>query len=466
MKKINKSWMLWIAITVGLIAYYSVSLVVEEQEVFLPGKMTHGHHQIEMSCATCHEASSTNKPGPVMQTACLNCHAAELKVSDDSHPKSKFTDPRNASRVKELDARMCITCHTEHKLEITNPMGVTVPEDFCLKCHQDIAEDRPSHKGMEFITCGTAGCHNYHDNTALYEDFLEKHVDEKKNHLDAKVGSLSMAKDITTLGHYPVSDYPFKELQSSDSDAPLSLKHDNLIKEDWSSTAHAKAGVNCTACHEVKQPTGEMKWVDKPDQESCRTCHTTEVKGFLEGKHGMRLKEGLSPMTPAMALIPMKKAAHDKELSCVSCHSSHKFDVKHAAVEACLNCHDDGHSNAYKKSPHFIAWHKEVNGLSKPDTGVSCATCHMPRTEKEIAGKTMTLSEHNQNMNLRPNDKMLRSVCMSCHGLGFSIDALADKKLIDSNFNGTPSVHVESIDLVKTRMLRRQKSKGGESMKK
>ena len=64
-------------------------------------------------------------------------------------------------------------------------------------------------------------------------------------------------------------------------------------------------------------------------------------------------------------------------------------------------------------------------------------------------------------MNLRPNEKMLRTVCMDCHGLGFSIDALADEKLINNNFNGMPSVHVESIDLVKRRLEKRKRPKEG-----
>ena len=50
---------------------------------------------------------------------------------------------------------------------------------------------------------------------------------------------------------------------------------------------------------------------------------------------------------------------------------------------------------------------------------------------------------------------------MNCHGLGFSIDALADESLIDKNFNGLPQVHVQSIDLVKQRLLKRSKPKEG-----
>ena len=55
-------------------------------------------------------------------------------------------------------------------------------------------------------------------------------------------------------------------------------------------------------------------------------------------------------------------------------------------------------------------------------------------------------------IDLKPNEKMIRPVCMSCHGLGFAIDALADRALIERNFDGQPEVHVESMDLVKRRL--------------
>jgi len=44
---------------------------------------------------------------------------------------------------------------------------------------------------------------------------------------------------------------------------------------------------------------------------------------------------------------------------------------------------------------------------------------------------------------------------MNCHGLGFSIDALADKDLVKRNFDGQPSAHIESIDWVMKRVKER-----------
>ena len=108
-----------------------------------------------------------------------------------------------------------------------------------------------------------------------------------------------------------------------------------------------------------------------------------------------------------------------------------------------MGCRDDNHTRAYKDSPHFGLWQAELAGEGAPGTGVSCASCHLPKIE-DRRGDLFTT--HNQNSYLRPNEKMIRTVCMSWHSLDFAIDALADPKLVESNFNGRPAVHVESID--------------------
>jgi len=444
-------WIIWLAVTVLLAVYLFLQITGEDKTIYLPGATTHGHYQIEMACSACHADSFGG--GKVLQEACMQCHGEELEASDDSHPKSKFTNPRNADRVAKLDARKCITCHTEHKEEITLSMGVTVPDDVCFKCHQDVAEDRPSHTGMGFETCASAGCHNFHDNKALYEDFMAKHLDEADVNEFVTLKTLSTLKEAQALDTYPKEKFPLKPLSASETDQPASIYRDPKIIQDWADTAHSQSGVNCTACHEQKTTEQDKPtWVDKPTHVVCEKCHTNQTKGFLAGKHGMRLAQELSPMTPGHARSQMEKTAHGKELSCVSCHSAHKFETKHAAVEACLSCHDDEHSVAYKQSKHFGLWHKETTGQTDPGTGVSCATCHLPRKEINHEGEKNISVGHNQNDNLRPNEKMLRSVCMQCHGLGFSIDALADPDLIKKNFSEKPGVHIESLDMVKKRL--------------
>src|SRR5690606_23953795 len=152
-------------------------------------------------------------------------------------------------------------------------------------------------------------------------------------------------------------------------------------------------------------------------------------------------------MTPAMARQPMHESVAHAALSCTSCHGSHDFNTRTAAVDACLKCHNDDHTRAYEHSAHFDLWQQELAGDLPAGSGVSCATCHMPREVIDTGNSPKVFVQHNQNANLRPNEKMVRGVCMNCHGLGFTLDALADAPLVRSNFNGRPEHHVESIDL-------------------
>ncbi|MGB0732940.1 MAG: cytochrome c3 family protein [Pontibacterium sp.] len=426
-------WGIWLALTLGLVGFYGNEMFVAEQKpALLIGEATHGHHQIEMSCETCHTDPFGGKE--LVHEACLTCHQEELKTSLDAHPMKKFTNPRNADLIATLDATNCVTCHNEHKQEHTFEMGVTLPVDFCAECHSEIGEERESHKGMGFETCASAGCHNFHDNRALYEDFLV-------NNSEGPFVK-AMARVLERTGTDAIERKP--ALTLAQADAPESHAD---IAQMWSMSGHADAGVNCTTCHEQSGV-----WVEQPEITACESCHTTEVETFQLGKHGMRLAVGLSKMTPAMGRLPFHEDADQSGLDCASCHDPHQPDMRMAAVEACTSCHADDHTNNYKNSTHAELWQQELAGNLPENSGVSCATCHMPREEHRKFGVTTVHVQHNQNMNLRPNEKMIRSVCMNCHSLEFSIDALADPALIKSNFSGRPTEHIKSIDMVLKRV--------------
>lgn len=419
-----------------LAGYLSVRFFRTEVDatVFLPGPTTHGHHQIEMKCAVCHEPW-----GGVREQSCIDCHGAALAAGDDSHPKAKFTDPRNADRLLAIAADKCVTCHVEHRPETTLAMGVTQPQDLCHHCHAEISQERPSHKGMSFTTCSSVGCHNYHDNTALYEDFLAKHSTDPVTLLKELLPELAAkTKTNAGAGKAPEPDHGISSAEDG-----------GKILAGWQGSGHAAASVNCTACH-----AAAGQWKDQPGQDSCIECHKEENTGFREGLHGMRLAQGLPPMQPAMARLPMKPEAAHSTLTCISCHGPHDVDVRRAAVDSCLQCHNDSHSLAYKNSSHFRLWQAEISGTAPAGSGVNCATCHMPREEHVVAGMATVRAQHNQSLNLRPVEKMARGVCIRCHGLGFTLDSLADPKLGHTNFDGPPGHHVESIDMV----LRRRSS--------
>lgn len=438
-------WTAWLLLTLMICGYLGYRLLAAEtdQSIFLLGDTTHGHHQIELSCSSCH--TSAFGGSEVLQNACVDCHGDALTAVDDTHPRTKFTDPRNADRLAHVDARECVACHREHKPELTGPMGVTQPMDVCFHCHQDIAEDRPSHEGMGFDTCASAGCHNYHDNRALYEDFLLGHAQEPPVLADPRVLERWLDQ----------ADTSETALSPAEQDAPQTIELTAGLLEQWHQSAHADAGVNCSGCHAAN----DTEWDPTPDHRVCAECHDDQVAGFLSGMHGMRLDVGLSPMRPEWANQPMQPDAHGRELSCTSCHGDHAFNTTTAAVESCLSCHADDHSLTYEGSPHHQLWVEEQAGAAAPGTGVSCATCHLPRETHRDQGRDIVRVEHNQNRNLRPVEAMARSVCMNCHGLGFTLDALADPDLRANNFRGQPNVHIESIEMAEERLRQQQKAR-------
>lgn len=434
-------WALWGLVTLALASYYGYTLMVSENKSsLLIGDTSYGHYQIEMACATCH--SDPFGDADVLQDACMNCHREELENANDSHPKSKFTNPRNADRVAILDARYCVTCHTEHQRDKTLAMGLTQPADVCFHCHRDIAKELPSHKDLGFDTCASAGCHNFHDNRALYEDFLVEHAHEPWLVENAIVAAITGSNKTE----------PAQPLLITEHDATSNHVTDTILQE-WHDSAHSRNGVNCSDCHE----DDEQQWLDKPGIVQCRNCHAFQAKTYVEGKHGMRLASTLSqPLTVIhprqSANLEFQQQAMDREQDCNSCHTSHRFDRNTAAVDACLSCHSDQHSVAYQQSPHATLWQRELAGTSPSGSGVSCATCHMPRETHIHNGENIVQVQHNQNLNLRPNEKMIRSVCLNCHGLEFTIDALADTQLIQQNFAGKPARHIRSIDMALERV--------------
>ncbi|MFA9476366.1 MAG: cytochrome c3 family protein [Filomicrobium sp.] len=131
MSRTAKLWFLWLTATLigGAVMLTGMLYGGPTRATLLIGETTSGHYQIELACGACH--SSAFAGSDAIEKTCQGCHAAELKASKDSHPLKKFRDPRNADRLDKLAANKCITCHTEHRPNITNTVGVTLPTDYC-----------------------------------------------------------------------------------------------------------------------------------------------------------------------------------------------------------------------------------------------------------------------------------------------------------------------------------------------
>ena len=445
------SWFVAAMINLVVLGYFGYALYAPASTVkatLLPGTSTHGHYQIELDCNVCHQPTkdgNDHSSQNLMQDACNRCHADQLRLANDTHPARKFNDPTNAELLLTLNAKNCLTCHREHAPEQTLASGLTVPKDYCWHCHQDVADNRPSHIGMAFDSCATAGCHNYHDNRALYEKYLDEHFGEPDHFHNATEPLRNFAERWTEL--HPDSTM----LSLSDVDAPVGSNEDIELNSQWAETAHAAAGVSCRACHE----SADGSWNDHVAMEGCGTCHPRQTNSFTEGRHGMRLAVGLMPMTPEKARLQMRSEAAHKQLTCNACHNGHEFDTEFAAVDACLSCHADAHSSAYSSSPHANVWESELAGDLPRGSGVTCATCHMPR----ITDGTTVWVNHDQNANLRPRETMAREVCSHCHGLEFSLSSLADPASIASCFNGLPRTRTKSVQMAHDYFAERERAK-------
>ncbi|MEL6336931.1 MAG: cytochrome c3 family protein [Pseudomonadota bacterium] len=490
-------WLIWFIATLSASAAVAALVFVGgDRTSLLIGETTGTHAQFEMACESCHAGNALDtdkKQAKALNKTCVTCHQDELKASNDSHPYKKFRDPRMADYWDLIDARTCTACHAEHKPEITRPGAVTLAMDYCVACHsqgeQDVRVNRASHAGLGFETCASSGCHNFHDNRALYEDFLVKHADEPWLH-EVPVHKLEAAL------RSPRAPAPAAVPTPAMSLAPEGALTVEIVAA-YEASAHPGGEVGCASCHAAKagkEPSAEdvlANWQDQPGTATCESCHKAEAKTFRIGRHGMRrhpkiakprdpvralkavgikldrkgelaalIREYLSDapyptvMTVAESPLPMKAEAAHEELTCTSCHGPHRVDLNQARVESCASCHDDGHTRAYFGSPHHKLWQAELAGAAAPGTGVTCATCHLPKEETERG----LVTNHNQNDVLRPNEKMIRPVCMDCHGLGFAIDALADPGLVSSNFQGRPETHIESIDWATRRV--REKATG------
>ncbi|NEZ56799.1 hypothetical protein D0962_13595 [Leptolyngbyaceae cyanobacterium CCMR0082] len=224
------------------------------------------------------------------------------------------------------------------------------------------------------------------------------------------------------------------------------------INSLWQSSAHALNDVNCASCH---QHSETKEFLAAPNHETCQSCHEQAVDTFLLSKHGVRLLEGDSPLTPAMARLPMKHDAMDKQMTCNACHDVHSANTVEASVDACLTCHNDNHSLNYQNSRHAELFSASQQ-LPRPGPGaVSCSTCHLPRVPHGQDDSTTVKVNHNNTYNLKPQDRMVGDVCMNCHGLEYSYNSIFDPELVEANFDRPPTLEMETFDMMKAAEARR-----------
>ena len=234
---------------------------------------------------------------------------------------------------QEKDAETCGTCHEE------------IVKAFALKPHAQIGDK----------SC--TSCHGSAD----------KHVEG-----EGKGGIIG-----------------FRSADSPQSKSAKCLACPNKDNPEYAISPHAKAALDCTACHSVHGNTAPAL-LKTGVNKNCSACHQ-DVFAQFQTNERPRLQEGVMTCTPCHdphEPATRTRLAGFKQEQCISCHTDKggPFLYEHEAsrVEGCTSCHEvHGSNNRHMLTHQSTAdlcfschaaapsWH---GFFSSQDT--NCVTCH------------------------------------------------------------------------------------------
>ncbi|MDB4297280.1 cytochrome c3 family protein [Flavobacteriaceae bacterium] len=169
-------------LVIGIACIATLITTKTGEEYLSMGPMNTGHQGI--SCNTCHSDAKGKLLQQIQSNAecaiglrknmvafgsvsvntkkCLSCHERD----NDRHPTHRFKESKYRKSVKEIDARECNTCHSEHQgIRVTLANG-----NYCMSCHSKLKVkkdplDVPHStliKNGDWSTC--LQCHDFHGN--------------------------------------------------------------------------------------------------------------------------------------------------------------------------------------------------------------------------------------------------------------------------------------------------------------
>ena len=175
--------------------------------------------------------------------------------------------------------------------------------------------------------------------------------------------------------------FTFKDATSKESTTRCMQCHEsNAEHMTFNRSAHARAGVGCTSCHDVHKAKEKQFLLSEKQPAMCFKCHG-ENKAEFNKPFRHRVNEGL--------------------VQCSDCHNVHGSadnQLRRSASQdaACFKCHSD------KKGP-FVFEHEPVKSEG-------CSVCHAP---------------HGSNNPRLLNTSQMNSLCLQCHSFSGGLAAAA-----------------------------------------
>lgn len=149
-------------------------------------------------------------------------------------------------------------------------------------------------------------------------------------------------------------------------------------------------------------------------------------------------------------------------MNCNTCHNVHTVNTHVAAVDSCLSCHNDTHSLNYENSQHAQLFAAE-GILPRPSPeSVTCSACHLPRQQQNGT----VFVNHNNTYTLLPRDRMVKEVCINCHGVEYAYESIFDDTLIENNFAAAPTQEMETFEMIRALEEQRSGSKKAQAKQK
>lgn len=392
-----------LAATAGFILL-AVAFAGGDQTLFLPAPLSSSHARFESDCAACH------KPWKgVEESFCLDCH--DRALANDTHSDKKMTRRIKASPPENLKNPGCLTCHQEHRNVKSG--GYTGPAGLCVTCHSKLTP----HPGLDMagasMSCQKGGCHTYHSNITP-DEIAKTDIDRL------------LPKTRVVLAAAPASQNRLDVAELAKmTNAPFYRKKPTITSR-YEISKHFGFEATCDRCHRSKNGAIDFS----PKISVCEKCHKSVTDTFVRGSHGAGGGMGAGLFGQPLGTV----------VGCGSCHDSHSLMMDEARIEACEKCHDSDHVKNYRGSSHYRYLVDPVFA-NKPQSGVDCAGCHMPRL-KELGGAT----DHNESVSVSSKEQMARTVCAKCHGLYFSLKSLYNKVIVTSNFTYSPKGSTEGVD--------------------
>lgn len=166
--------------------------------------------------------------------------------------------------------------------------------------------------------------------------------------------------------------FTFKDVKAEEITRNCLTCHStNLEHQNFTRSAHNKAGVSCTSCHAIHQPAEAQKLLVQKSPNLCFSCHN-ETRADFNKPYRHRVLEGY--------------------VTCSDCHNVHGTTLPRqvrggtAQDSGCFKCHAD------KRGP-FVFEHEPVRVEG-------CSTCHTPHGSTNP--RLLTRSRVN-------------SMCLECH---------------------------------------------------